>query len=172
MVQTNTRKLEKSLGLRNGHPGFCKKFARGLAGMTLVLMGCLALYAEEPASFSRFQLQGLFSEQHSFSPGPASYLLRLAAEPISPSQQPLRLLETCHLTSLFKTVKGEEDLESDSSITLFRQPMSSRFAYRSWAGLRTGWGRYFSPETFGRSRTNGAGINEPDFLYVKMSFRF
>jgi hypothetical protein len=176
MVQTkpaSSAHLEKPLGLGNGSlPVFSKKLFRGFASMSVVLMGCLALHAEEPALLNRFQVQGLFSE-HLFSPGPASYVLKLAAEPTSASEQPsLRLLETLHLTSFLKKVQGEEDLESDSSITLLRKTMPSRFAYHSWAGLRTGWGRYFSPDTFGRSRTNGAGLNDPDFLYVKMSFRF
>ena len=145
--------------------GFFRKLS--IAGIALGLLGCLSLEAEEPISFSSFQLQGLFSEHRFASPSCDSFKLTLAAQP----DQSLHLLETWPLT-LFKKVEGEEDLEYDGSVTLFRKPMPSRFAYHSWAGLRTGWGRYCSADTFGRSRTNGVGIEDPYFLYVKMSFRF
>src|SRR5436190_23297154 len=166
-------KLETNIESKRAlpRPGFWMKLASGLAGVALV--GCFSLEAqEELASFSSFQLQGLFSEHHLISAGPASYMLSLAAEPSGLSHQPLHLIEICHLSSLFKKVNGEDDLEADSSVTLFRKSMPSRFSYHSWAGLRTGWGQYFSAETFGRSRTNGVGLDEPDFIYVKMSVRF
>jgi len=178
MVQSSSLgrdKLETNIESKRAltRPGFWKKLASGLAGMALALAGCLSLQAQDDLpSFSSFQLQGLFSEHHFISAGPASYMLSLAAEPSALSHQPLHLIETCHLSSFFKKVNGEDDLEADSSVTLFRKSMPSRFSYHSWAGLRTGWGQYFSAETFGRSRTNGVGLNEPDFIYVKMSVRF
>src|SRR5689334_12284019 len=102
MVQTkpaSAAKPEKNLGLRNGRQGFCKKFTDGLAGITLMLTSCLALNAEESVVFNRFQLQGVHPEQHSFSSGPASYVLTLSAEPSFTSEQPLHLLETFNLSS-------------------------------------------------------------------------
>lgn len=62
--------------------------------------------------------------------------------------------------------------EGEPSILLFRKPVASRFSSHGWTGLRTGFGRYFRDDPIGRSRTNGAGIEEPDCLYLKMSLRF
>jgi hypothetical protein len=147
------------------------RLSRCVIGWTVALMFCSSLHAEEQTSPGSLETQEMF-DQYKVSPGRASFILSLSSQPRPVSQQPFHLIQTCRLTSLFKKVEGEQDLEDDSSITLFRKTMPSRYAYHSWAGFRTGWGQYFSADTFGRSRTNGAGIDDPDFLYVKMSVRF
>ncbi len=64
-------------------------------------------------------------------------------------------------------------LLDEGSVVLFRTRLASRFSYRSWAGLHSGYGQIFnSPDTIGRSRTNGAGIDDPSCLYLKMSLNF
>jgi hypothetical protein len=132
--------------------------------------------AETQTVSSEFQPRPLFDNPLLLSQGPASFILSLAAEPAgSPTHEPFHLIETFHLSSLFQKVASEEDLESDSSVTLFRRPVASRFAYHSWAGFRTGYGPCLSTiamDTFARSRTNGAGVQDPDFLYIKWSVRF
>jgi hypothetical protein len=166
--------LETKIGLHSF--GTCRVVLKNsfacVIATALGLLGCLSLRAEEQTSFSSFQPHALFHDEPSLSSGPASFIVSLATAGPS-SHEPFHLLQTFHLTSIFQKIEREDDLEFDSSVTLFRKPMrSSRFAYHSWADFRTGWGQYFSTETFGRSRTNGVGFNEPDFIYIKMSLRF
>ena len=62
--------------------------------------------------------------------------------------------------------------DGDRSVTLFRKRRSSRYAYQAWADLGTGYGQIFTAESFGRSRTNGVGVQDPDCFYFMMSFKF
>ena len=62
--------------------------------------------------------------------------------------------------------------DGDRSVSFYRKTRSSRYAYQAWADLGTGYGRIFSADSFGRSRTNGVGVEDPDCFYFKMSFKF
>ena len=156
-----------------------RSLARGICLViwTMILSACAVagLRAEDQA-FGEFQPRPLFDDRSLLATGPASFVLSLASEPsASAAQAPFHLMETFHLSSLFQPVAGEKDLESDSSVTLFRRPMASRFSYHCWAGFRTGYGQCLSTismDSLARSRTNGAGVQDPDFVYVKWSFRF
>lgn len=64
------------------------------------------------------------------------------------------------------------NLERDHSIMFFRTRVPSRYSYESWAGVKTGYGELFHGDYLGRSRTNGAGIQDQDWFYLKLSFRF
>jgi hypothetical protein len=55
---------------------------------------------------------------------------------------------------------------------LLRKKMPSRYAYDSWANVKTGYGRFFPDEAIARSRTSGVGVEDPDWIYIKMTFRF
>ena len=48
----------------------------------------------------------------------------------------------------------------------------TRYSYHGRAGLGTGYGQFLSTGTLGRSRTNGVGVQDADFLYLKISVRF
>jgi hypothetical protein len=59
-----------------------------------------------------------------------------------------------------------------NEVMLLRTRMPSRHAYDSWAGVQTGYGQFFPDDKIGRLRTSGAGLQDPDWLFVKLSFRF
>jgi hypothetical protein len=62
---------------------------------------------------------------------------------------------------------------AEGSIVLFRTRVPTRFSYQSYAGLQSGYGQVFSTaDTIGRSRTNGAGVDDPSCVYLKMSLNF
>ncbi len=67
---------------------------------------------------------------------------------------------------------AQMELKRDSTVMLLFKRMPSRNSYQVWAALGTGFGRIFPDDIFGRSRTNGAGVLESEWLYLKMSFRF
>ena len=141
-----------------------------LVGIALTLGSCWSVAAEERSTFGSFQVEGLkhFSEFNA-----SSLILTLAEPPSGLSSGGLfRLAETLHLTCLLEKSISNADLEADSSIVLFRKTMSAHYTYHRWAGFRTGYGQYFTPDSFGRSRTNGVGLQEPDFFYLKWSVRF
>ena len=71
------------------------------------------------------------------------------------------------------TRSGREGLFGPGSLMLLQTRLPTRFSYRSWAGLHSGYGQIFSsPDTIGRSRVNGAGVDDPACLYLKVSFNF
>jgi len=143
-----------------------------LVGIALAIASCWSVAAEERSTLDRFQVEGLL-EKHFSEFHPSSLILSLAEPPIGlPSGGLFRLADRLHLASIIENALSEVDLEADSSIILFRKPMSAHYAYHRWAGFRTGYGQYFASDSFGRSRTNGVGLHEPDFFYLKMSVRF
>jgi len=142
-------------------------------GLTFALLGSGSIEAEEQTPSSGFQNESRIDSYLSAFHSSVSFSVSLSANHngLAPHEF-FHLLSGGHFVSLLSKISTDDDLESDSSVTLFRKPRHSRFAYPSWTGLRTGYGQYFSTATFARSRTNGVGTNEPDFLYLKMSFRF
>jgi hypothetical protein len=73
-----------------------------------------------------------------------------------------------------QAILHSSDIKSmdDDDLVLVRTRVPSRFAYQSWAKLETGYGQYLGPDTVGRWRTNGVGIEDPDYLYLKLNLRF
>ena len=66
----------------------------------------------------------------------------------------------------------ENDLFSRNSWLQTPTRIASRFNYLSWAMLHTGFGQFFEHDSPKYSRTNGAGVDHPRWVYLKMSFRF
>ena len=83
-----------------------------------------------------------------------------------------RPTEDWRLDTFLRSYREHADLDNESTVMLFRKQLPSRFSYHSWAGLGTGYGQFLSTNALGRSRTNGAGIQEPDWFYLKMSVMF
>ena len=88
------------------------------------------------------------------------------AEPLSP------LLQKRAASSLIRTSLRSRDISSDSSVMLLSKKMKSRHAYKSRAGLYSGYGQFFPGDTIARTGTCGAGIDDPDWFYVKVSVQF
>jgi len=131
---------------------------------------CYSLEAEEQNPLMRYEAAP--TEVDQFSPF-TSFIVSLAPETHpSPARELFHLNDEWRLNSIFQKASSGSELEHDSSILLFRKQMPSRYSYRGYAGLHTGYGQFFHGDNFGRSRTNGVGINDPDWLYLKMSFKF
>ncbi len=156
---------------RSTHYG---KLSRRIAlGGFVLASSCWSIKAEEQASSSRFEAQAMSATSFFAQSHFASFTLSLAPEPKRlPLEELLRLADDSRLKSLFQDATTHDGLEHDRSILLFRKQMPSRYSYHAWAGLGTGYGQFFPSDTFGRSRTNGVGIKDPDWLYFKMSLRF
>jgi hypothetical protein len=90
---------------------------------------------------------------------------------ISLSSDTFSFSENRHIGSFLKR-SGRESRFGSESFVLLRKKLPSRYAYESSAKVNTGYGRYFPDDAIGRSRTSGVGVEDPDWLYVKMSFRF
>jgi hypothetical protein len=60
----------------------------------------------------------------------------------------------------------------ERSLQLMQVKMHSHYAYDGMANLQTGFGSFFPDDSIGRSRTNGAGLVDTDWFYLKMSFKF
>ncbi len=71
--------------------------------------------------------------------------------------------------ALFKS--NPRDVANEAFV-LLRKRIPSRFAYDSWAKVKPGFGQFFPDDVVARSRTSGVGIQDPDWLYIKMSLRF
>jgi|SRR6266566_40105 len=164
-------KAPKAAGAKSAH--YCKLSRRIALGGFVLASCCLSIKAEEQISFTQFEAQAMsaisfFAQSHF-----ASFTLSLAPEPNRlPLGELFHLTDEWRLKSLFQNLTLPGALEHDRSITLFRKQMPSRYSYHAWAGLGTGYGQFFPSDTFGRSRTNGVGVKDPDWLYFKMSLRF
>jgi len=142
-----------------------------LSGGLMLASCCLSLKAEE--QITHLETQAISASCFSAQPHFASLTLSLAPEPYRlPLGELFHLTDDWRLKSLFQNATISDGVEHDRSITLFRKQMPSRYSYHAWAGLGTGYGQFFPSDTFGRSRTNGVGVKDPDWLYFKMSFRF
>lgn len=60
----------------------------------------------------------------------------------------------------------------ERSLQLMHVKMRSHYTYDGWANLQTGYGSFFPDDSIGRSRTNGAGLVDTDWFYLKMNFKF
>lgn len=70
--------------------------------------------------------------------------------------------------ALFKNPKQQ----ASEAFVLLRRKIPSRYSYDSWANVKPGFGQFFPDDVIGRSRTSGVGIQDPEWLYIKMSLRF
>ena len=129
------------------------------------------LKAEEQIISTDLQIEPTTSSDFSAYLRSTTFTLRTVSDASEGSvEETFRLVDDRRLNSIFE--KPGTGLGTDTSVMLFRKQMPSRYSYRAWAGLRTGFGQFFKNDTFGRSRTNGAGLQYPECLYVKLSLRF
>ncbi len=56
------------------------------------------------------------------------------------------------------------------SVVLWRKRLHSRYAGESWAKLNAGYGQFFAGDTVGRSLTSGAGLQDRDWIFLRVSF--
>ena len=143
-----------------------------LAGIAFMAASyCCCLEAEEQILSAPQEAQGISTSYFSASRRLPSFTLTLAPEPSDLSFGGFLHLTDDWLKSIFQKPAASE-LGHDRSIMLFRKQMPSRYSYHAWAGLRTGYGQFLPDDTVGRSRTNGVGIQDPSWLYLKMSLKF
>jgi len=75
--------------------------------------------------------------------------------------------------SLLQGMSGQRKRpDADMGFQFLHKKVPSRFAYDSWTGVETGYGQFLADNALGRSRTSGAGVQDPDWFYLKMSFKF
>ncbi len=82
------------------------------------------------------------------------------------------LTDSFQVEGLLLQAAVERSSASQDDLALMHRKMHSHFAYDCWADLGGGFGQFSPDDRLGRSRINGAGVEVPDCLYVKMSFRF
>ena len=93
-----------------------------------------------------------------------SLMLSLGEETAAP-------IDERRFASLFRELPSQTGLFSGNSLVLFRQKLPSRYNYDRWAKVNSGYGQFFrGADPIGRSRTNGVGVQDEGWLYVKMSF--
>jgi hypothetical protein len=79
--------------------------------------------------------------------------------------------KTAFLNSATPPGQADNFISGDDFVLMSRK-LTSRYGTGSWASLQTGYGQYFANDRIGRSRTSGAGFEDPDFLFVKLMFKF
>jgi hypothetical protein len=147
-------------------------FSVGETVIALCICSC-GLRAEEQISNDLEISQVTSSSQFTFYARPAAALLSVASISTNATvQQIFPLPEDGWSDVSVPGLESRIDLKRDSPVTLLRKRLPSRNGYPVWAELRTGYGRIFTPDTLGRSRTNGAGLVDPDWLHLKICFRF
>jgi hypothetical protein len=62
--------------------------------------------------------------------------------------------------------------EADMDLPLVHKKLHSRFSHDATAGLETGYGQFFSAQKLGRLGISGAGLQDTDWFYLKVSLRF
>lgn len=58
------------------------------------------------------------------------------------------------------------------SMGLYRKRLPSRYRSGAWLDVQSGYGDVLVEDRVGRARANGAGIQDPDYLYLRVRFRF
>lgn len=140
-----------------------------MLSLTLLLGGLhTSIGAEEWARFEAVEYAPVFSPNDSFRLEGGLWQA-LDAKPLP---------DPAHLGSLeLSTVKFALQLREKNGLTgtrvaLMSKRLASRYQSGAWADLQTGYGDVFDDDRAGRPRLNGAGIQDPDSLYLKLSFRF
>ena len=73
---------------------------------------------------------------------------------------------------IFSKIEEPQENGGDSTFALLRRNMPARHNYSTYAKVQTGVGQFFPGDTVGLSRINGAGVDEPRYLYVQLCFKF
>ena len=155
------------LGARN-LPG---TLARLIGGFALAIT-CCSLLAEETVPSSG---AGNDNTLGNFSLYTYGGPFRFSLSPETSNNHPwerFQLVQNWQFDSIFQSHSGETPVDDESPLMLFRKQLSTHYSYHKWAGLGTGYGQFLSTNALGRSRTNGVGIQEQDWFYLKMSFKF
>ena len=156
-----------------GNPGSIQRLIRLVSESSVVFcICCCTLRAEEQVTYQREGSQRTSTIYFSSYSRPGAVMLSLSPETAGLMVlERLSLPDDWRLDRLLPRDASQMDLKHDSSVMLFVKRMPSRYSYHVWAGVGTGYGQIFRTDTFWRSRTNGAGIQDPDWLYLKMSVR-
>ena len=80
--------------------------------------------------------------------------------------------DTWEFYKIFSKIEEPQENGGDSTFALLRRSMPARHNYSTYAKVQTGIGQFFPGDTVGLSRINGAGIDEPRYLYVQLCFKF
>jgi len=158
-----------------GNRGSTQRSSLGVACVSLALwFGAGTLQAEEQLSDATNTVQHISASYFLESSQASSLFLGH-----TPETSGFKVREIFHLLNMGKDtlilqreIMRHDSDDDDRSVTLFRKLRPSRYAYQAWADVGTGFGQIFSAETFGRSRTNGVGVQDTDWFYLKMSFKF
>ena len=97
-------------------------------------------------------------------------------EPMVPADthraEALRLVDDVRPGDLMQLGAPGRASEGGKELTLMQTRMRSRFDYEAWTEVNAGYGQFFPDDKIGRCRTGGAGLEEPDWVYVKLTFSF
>lgn len=140
-----------------------------LLSLTLLVGGLGTCWGgEEWARFEAVQYAPVFSVEDPF--------LRVGglwqALDAKPLPDPDRLSSLELTTVKFVLQPREKRGMTAPRLGLMTRRLASRYQSGAWADLQSGYGDVFDDDRVGRPRLNGAGIQDPDSLYLKLSFRF
>jgi hypothetical protein len=85
-------------------------------------------------------------------------------------EQMVRLAFDSRFNESLKELAGEKELNSALPKSLLRKRLV--WVNEPRARLRPGFGEFFRGETVEPLRSNGAGVDDSRYLYVKLSFKF
>src|SRR5260370_41243976 len=141
-----------------------------LLGVGLLLAIVIPLRAEEQARYMDASGRSPLLAHAPVSPAQLS--LSPAPNPSLPSlDEPVQIAYGRRVQAIFRSSAQKSSVDDD--LVLYRTKVPTRFTYESWAKIETGYGQYLAGEDkIGRWRTSGAGIEDPDWVYLKLSFKF
>jgi len=75
---------------------------------------------------------------------------------------------------LWRQIKQSQTHYLEPSVALLRQkpPVQRSYSYDSWGIFQAGFGQLFVDNVITHYQSNGAGIEEPHWFYLKINFRF
>jgi hypothetical protein len=151
-------------------PGLKPRFL----GVSLLIAGIIpVLQAEELTPDRQVAWQGPLLAFASAPARPDRESLQSVAVSEGPcAAEPIRFTDDDNTKSLTLPAVRAGGAGADPEFVLFQTKMRSRFAYESQTAIQTGYGQFFPDDKIGRSRTSGAGINDPDWVYVRICFSF
>src|SRR6266403_1814250 len=140
----------------------CSKLTSLFLCASMLAMASRALAGEEKAPYMETASHGPLLAYASVVPYPApaqTSLWSAHSRDLGASEAPVHLAYD-RVQAIFYTAAVSSS-STDDALVVVRCKVPSRFAYHAWAKLETGYGQYLGPDTIGRWRTNGAGVEDP-----------
>jgi hypothetical protein len=150
--------------------------AKGGEGRSLQGFGRFLVWSFVTCVLAAVPVTAVHAEENAHLTGSGTFavvslnLAAVSSSILSGRDQVVRLAFDSRFSESLKELAGEKELNSALPKSLFRKQLV--WVNEPRAKLRPGFGEFFRGETVEPLRSNGAGVEDSRYLYVKFSFRF